>query len=82
VTDVSTSKVSDKGLTTIPKEIRSRLGIRKWDLLRWIANQRGTISVRVICDPYAALKGRHTRLQLKYQDLEGQADALLDQLAG
>jgi AbrB family looped-hinge helix DNA binding protein len=82
VVDVSTSKVSDKGLTTIPKEIRNRLGIRKGDLLRWIADQRGTISVRVVSDPYATLKGRHTRLQLKYQDLEGQADALLSKRVG
>jgi len=80
VTEVSTSKVSDKGLTTIPKEIRNRLGIRKRDLLRWIVDQKGTISVRVISDPYAALKGSHTRSQLKYEDLEGQADALLDKL--
>jgi AbrB family looped-hinge helix DNA binding protein len=79
---MSTSKVSEKGLTTIPKEIRDRLGIRKGDLLRWIADARGTLVVRIVSDPYSLLKGRHTRRQLKYVDLEGQADALLGKLVG
>ena len=80
VVGMSTSKVSDKGLTTIPKEIRERLGIRKGDLLRWIVGEGGTIMVRVVSDPYSMLKGRHTDLQLRYEELEGKADALLGKL--
>ncbi len=75
---MSTSKVSDKGLTTIPKEIRERLGIKRGDVIRWIIDDRGSAIVRVVSDPYSTLKGRHTRLQLKYEELEGEADALLD----
>ena len=77
---MSRSKVSDKGLTTIPKEVRARLGIKRGDVLRWILDERGGVLVRVVSDPYSALKGRHTALQLKYEELEGEADALLDKL--
>jgi AbrB family looped-hinge helix DNA binding protein len=77
---MNTSTVSEKGLTTIPKEIRDRLGIKKGDTLRWIIDEKMTLLVRIVSDPYSMLKGRHSDLKLKYDELEGRADALIEKL--
>ena len=42
------TKVSDRGMVTIPAELRRRLDIEPGDKLRWIADDEGTLSVEVV----------------------------------
>jgi AbrB family looped-hinge helix DNA binding protein len=46
------SRVSRKGLTTIPAWVRGELGIEEGDFLIWeVDRERGSISVRVVKNP-------------------------------
>ena len=57
---MSTSKISKKGLTTVPREIRESLGLNEGDRLAWsIRSQEGTKTIEIvpIKDPYTFLKG-------------------------
>lgn len=76
---MSISKISDKGLTTIPKSIRKKLNMKKGDKIHWIEYGVDRAIITVIRDPFKFLKGRHTKLGLKYEELEHKADALLEQ---
>ncbi len=71
------STVSEKGLTTIPKEIRKKLNIKKGDKIYWIVCEKDKSELIIIHEPLKFLKGRHTKFNLKYEELEHKADKLL-----
>jgi len=71
------SKISDKGQTTIPKRIREKLNLKKGDKLNWIEYGTDRAIITVIRDPFEFLKGRYSNLNLKYEELEHDADNLL-----
>ncbi len=72
------SKVSPKGLTTIPSEIRKNLGINIGDTLIWqiekCNNEDNVIHIRVLQDPLLLLKGRRSDPNLTYDAVEHLAD--------
>ena len=73
---VKTSKVSQKGLTTIPSKIREKFNIKPGMHLIW-EEIEGGIHVRIIKDIPKFLKGKFTDLNLKYNELEDVSDELL-----
>ena len=42
------TKVSDRGMVTIPADLRRQLGIEPGDKLRWTADEEGELSVEVV----------------------------------
>ena len=42
------TKVSDRGMVTIPASLRHQLDIEAGDKLRWTVNDEGTLSVEVV----------------------------------
>lgn len=48
------TKVSDRGMVTIPASLRRRLDIEAGDKLRWDVDESGTISVEVVKQRYGA----------------------------
>lgn len=42
------TKVSDRGMVTIPADIRRQLGIDAGDKLRWDVDEDGTLTVEVV----------------------------------
>jgi len=77
---MSTSKISKKGLTTVPKEIRESLGLNVGDRLVWsITSQQGTkiIEIVPVKDPYTFLKGIRNDENLTYDKIEEVADRLI-----
>jgi len=46
--------VSDRGMVTIPADLRRRLDIKPGDKLRWDVDEDGTLSVEVIKQRYGA----------------------------
>ncbi|MFB6236592.1 MAG: AbrB/MazE/SpoVT family DNA-binding domain-containing protein [Halopenitus sp.] len=42
------TKVSDRGMVTIPAALRQRLDIEPGDKLRWTADEEGTLSVEIV----------------------------------
>jgi AbrB family looped-hinge helix DNA binding protein len=48
------TKVSDRGMVTIPASLRRRLDIEPGDKLRWEVNEEGTLSVEVVKQRYGA----------------------------
>jgi len=75
---MSISKISDKGLTTIPIHIRKKLNLKTGDKIHWIEYGADRAIVTVIRDPFKFLKGRYSKLNLKYEELEHEADKLLE----
>ena len=73
----STSTVSDKGLTTIPKEIRKKLNIKKGDKIFWILSDDETADLIIAREPLKFLTGRHSQKDLTYEDLEENADDII-----
>ena len=71
------STVSEKGLTIIPKEIRRKLNIKKGDKLYWIVTEKDKSELIIIHKPLKFLTGRHTKYNLKYEELEHKADKIL-----
>ena len=51
------TKVSDRGMVTIPASLRRRLDIEPGDKLRWDTADDGTLSVKVIKQRYGAFDG-------------------------
>jgi antitoxin PrlF len=49
------TKVSDRGMVTIPASLRNRLDIEAGDKLRWNINEDGELSVEVVKERYGAL---------------------------
>jgi AbrB family looped-hinge helix DNA binding protein len=48
------TKVSDRGMVTIPASLRQRLDIEPGDKLRWEADDEGNLSVEVVKQRYGA----------------------------
>ncbi|WP_049909451.1 AbrB/MazE/SpoVT family DNA-binding domain-containing protein [Halorubrum saccharovorum] len=46
--------VSDRGMVTIPAELRRRLDIEPGDKLRWTTDDEGNLSVEVVKQRYGA----------------------------
>jgi antitoxin PrlF len=42
------TKVSDRGMVTIPADLRRRLDIEPGDKLRWTADEEGTLCVEIV----------------------------------
>jgi bifunctional DNA-binding transcriptional regulator/antitoxin component of YhaV-PrlF toxin-antitoxin module len=70
------SKVSGKGLTTIPKEIRKLLGIEiGMDLIWEVIDDK--IIVKIKKDIPKFLKGKYNDLGITFEESEGKADELI-----
>ncbi len=70
------SKISKKGLTTIPAKIKNLLGVEEGDYLSWeVAGDKVVVSL--IKNPYKFLKGRHEDPGLIYEKVEENADRLM-----
>ena len=50
------TKVSDRGMVTIPASLRRRLDIEAGDKLRWDVDEEGTLSVDVVRQRYGAFE--------------------------
>ena len=75
---MAVSKVSRKGLTSIPAEVRRKLQIDEGDLLVWkIDEPRKVAVIQVLKDPFKFLEGRHRDPRLVYSEVEERADELL-----
>lgn len=48
------TKVSDRGMVTIPASLRRRLDIEAGDKLRWNVDEDGTVRVEVVKQRYGA----------------------------
>ncbi len=48
------TKVSDRGMVTIPAALRRRLDIEPGDKLRWNTDEQGNLSVEVVKQRYGA----------------------------
>ena len=42
------TKVSDRGMVTIPADLRRQLGIEPGDKLRWTTDDEGDLSVEIV----------------------------------
>lgn len=73
----SISTVSDKGLTTIPKEIRKKLNIKKGDKLYWLLSESNKSDLIIVHESLQYLTGRYSREDITYENLEHKADDLL-----
>lgn len=51
------TKVSDRGMVTIPASLRRRLDIEPGDKLRWDTDDEGNLSVEVVRQRYGAFEG-------------------------
>ena len=71
------SKISKKGLTTIPLRVKESLGAEEGDYLEWEVKE-GYVIVRLAKNPYKLLKGRHRDPELTYEKVEGIAYELLE----
>ena len=72
------SRVSKKGLTSIPAKVRRMLGIEEGDVLVWeVDRERSVAIVRVIKNPVKYLKGRYNDPNLAYERVEELADRLV-----
>jgi AbrB family looped-hinge helix DNA binding protein len=50
------TKVSDRGMVTIPADLRQRLDIEPGDKLRWKTDEEGNLSVEVVKQRYGAFE--------------------------
>ena len=72
------SRISRKGLTTIPAEIRRLMNVEEGDLLAWsIDEDRGVVIVEVVKDPLKRLRGKYSRPDLVYEEVEELGDRIL-----
>jgi len=51
------TKVSDRGMVTIPASLRRRLDIEPGDKLRWDVGEDGDLSVEIVRQRYGAFEG-------------------------
>jgi len=51
------TKVSDRGMVTIPASLRRRLDIEAGDKLRWDTDDEGNLSVEIVRQRYGAFDG-------------------------
>lgn len=64
-------------MTTIPKEIRKKLNIKKGDKVYWILNETDKTELFLVRDPVKYLTGRYSQEGLTYENLEHKADDLI-----
>lgn len=50
------TKVSDRGMVTIPASLRRRLDIEAGDKLRWVVDESGRLVVEVVRQRYGAFE--------------------------
>jgi len=77
---MSASKISKKGLTTVPKEIRESLELKEGDRLVWnVRSREGTKTIEIVPvrDPSKFLKGIRSDKNLTYDKAEEVADRLI-----
>jgi len=73
------SGVSRKCLTSIPADVRRRLGIEEGDMLAWEVDEGGRYAIiRVIKNPLRVLRGKYSRRDLTYDEVEGVTDNLTE----
>ena len=76
----SSSTVSEKGLTTIPKKIRKKLNIQKGDKIYWLLSENEFSELIVVKDPIQFLKGRYSEKSITYEAVESKADKLISDM--
>ncbi len=75
---MAVSRVSKKGLTSIPAKVRKALGIEEGDELVWeVVEERGVAIVKVVKNPLKQLEGKYSDPNLTYEKVEELADRLV-----
>lgn len=75
---MAVSRVSRKGLTSVPAVVRRVLGIEEGDLLVWEVDEaRGVAIVRVIKNPVKYLRGKYSDPRITYESVEESADKII-----
>lgn len=77
---MQSSKISKKGLTTVPSKIREVLDIKTGDRLEWRIikkDDKTLIEVEAGKSPYEFLKGRRKDVNGTFDKVEDIADALI-----
>jgi len=75
---MASSRVSRKGLTSIPAAVRRKLNIEDGDTLIWEVDEKRRIAiVRVVKNPARYLKGKYRDPRLVYDEVEEVADELI-----
>jgi len=62
--------VSDRGMVTIPADLRQRLDIESGDKLRWTTDDEGTLSVEVLKQRYGAFQDDRKKSPMGGDSLE------------
>jgi len=72
------SRVSKKGLITIPAKIRRKFNIKEGDLISWYLDEKNNVIIlHVIKDPVKYLEGKYKDPKLSYERVEETADKLM-----
>lgn len=58
------TKVSDRGMVTIPATVRRRLDIEAGDKLRWTTDEEGNLTVEVVRQRYGVFEDDDLRADL------------------
>jgi len=75
---VEVSRVSKKGLTTVPARVRRVLGVEEGDVLIWKVDEKRNVAiVKAVKNPIKFLKGRYDDPNLTYERIEEIADRLI-----
>ncbi|PSP25994.1 AbrB family transcriptional regulator [Halobacteriales archaeon QH_10_67_22] len=64
------TKVSDRGMVTIPASLRRRLDIEPGDKLRWDTDEEGNLSVEVVKQRYGAFENDDMKAPMGGDSLE------------
>jgi AbrB family looped-hinge helix DNA binding protein len=64
------TKVSDRGMVTIPASLRRRLDIEAGDKLRWDVDGEGNLSVEIVRQRYGAFDGDDLKAPMGGDGLE------------
>lgn len=64
------TKVSDRGMVTIPASLRRRLDIEPGDKLRWDVDETGDLTVEIVRQRYGAFEGDDMKAPLGGDGLE------------
>ncbi|MFC7114132.1 AbrB/MazE/SpoVT family DNA-binding domain-containing protein [Natronoarchaeum sp. GCM10025703] len=65
------TKVSDRGMVTVPASLRRRLDIEPGDRLRWDVDKEGNLSVEIVRQRYGAFDDDDLQADLGSDGLEG-----------
>ncbi|SNR37711.1 AbrB/MazE/SpoVT family DNA-binding domain-containing protein [Halorubrum vacuolatum] len=64
------TKVSDRGMVTIPADLRRQLDIEPGDKLRWHTDEAGTLTVKVVKQRYGAFEDDDMKAPMGGDSLE------------